>query len=337
MTLRFADSFDHYTDPIQKGWVLLGAGLPTIIGAAARTGIAGMRLDNDNERVALTLDAQGTWVVGFGFRPAGIRADDIVRTLDAAAEQGVLGVNGDGTLRLDRAGTTVATSVNALIAGVYYYIEFKHIINNAGGTLEVRVDGAVWATFAGDTQATANATANRIALGVTAGLGAVVSYDHDDLYILDGTGGAPFNDYLGDTQIECILPDGAGNYAEFANLFGAPTHWQACDEVPPDEDASYIDTAVLNDRDTFTFGNLSVASATLRGLQVCMRARKTGAGAANIARMYRRAGADHQGANVPLQTSYAYHLEILEQDPQAGPGPWTVANVNAAEFGARAT
>jgi len=225
--------------------------------------------------------------------------------------------------------------------GVYYYIEFKHIIDNVAGLLEVRVDGVVWATFTGDTQATGNATADLIRLGSTGdAAGAGANIDWDDHYILDGVdqsiadpNSPPNNDYWGNTQIECLVPTAPGNYAEWTTLVGAPTHWQAEDEVPPDEDTSYVESATLDQRDTYNFLNLSVVSATIPGIQILMRARTTLAGADNIARLYRNAGTDDQGADNVLQTSYAYHREILGGDPVAA-GPWSVANVNSMEMGA---
>jgi hypothetical protein len=260
--------------------------------------------------------------------------------LDAGTIQGALRFNPDGTFSLTRGGVVVATSINSLMAGVFYYIEFKHIIDNVAGLLEVRVDGAVWATFAGDTQTTANARANGIVVGGIGNLGGPV-WDFDDLYILDGVdqsiadpNSPPNNDYWGNTQIQCIVPTAPGNYTEWTTLVGAPTHWQAEDEVPPDEDTSYVESATVDQRDTYNFGDLAVVSATIPGIQILMRARTTLAGVANIARLYRRAGVDSQGADNVLQTSYNYHREILGGDPIAA-GAWTVANVNAAEFGAR--
>jgi hypothetical protein len=330
MALRYLDSFDTYTTLLQR----FTAGGGTIAAAAARTGIAGLR-DPGAASVAeasLTIDAQGTWIIGVAFRTSGFPGADtfILGNKDAGAFQGGLALRADGTLRLYRGGgTLLATSALSMLANTYYYVEFKHIIANAGGTMEVRVNGAVWATFAGDTQETANATANQIYLAGTAS-----TDDFDDLYVLDGTGAAPNNDYWGTTQIEAIVPSGAGNYTEFTTLVGAATHWQAVNEIPPNEDTSYVEAGVINQRDTFAFGNLTPTSATINGIQVSMRARATLAGALNIARMYRSGVTDNQGADVALTTSYVSILEIMATDPIAV-AAWAVGAINGAEFGAR--
>lgn len=330
MALRFLDSFDHYTTITQK-WTISGAG---IVAGAARTGAYGLSLTVNIMEAILTLDAQGTWIVGAAYRVADIYNNDpIIRTLDVDVVQGSVRVNADATLSVLRGATVVATSVQSLLANVWYYIEFKHIIDNVAGTLEVRVNGAVWVTFAGNTQQTANPTANQIQLGPCNGAG---TRHYDDLYILDGVGGAPNNNYWGDTQIQALVPNGAGNYTELATLVGAASHWEACDEVPPDEDTSYVADNVVDRRDTFAFADLTPTNANINGIQVLIRARETTAGGVAIARLYRRAAVDYQGGDIPVNTSYNYWIrEIMEQDPGAGPGAWTVANVNAAEFGFR--
>ena len=154
MALRWADGFDEYTTVLEKWNAATNA---TIVAGALRTGVAGLRLSSAAGigNATLTIDAQGIWIVGVAFRVAAIGGPkSIIRTLDAGAQQGTVQLNADGTLSVTRAGTVVATSASAILPNVHYYIELKHIILNAGGTLEVKVNGSVWATFAGDTQAT---------------------------------------------------------------------------------------------------------------------------------------------------------------------------------------
>ncbi len=339
MALRFLDSVDHYNTPTQK-WTTSGSNV-IIAAGGARTGAQGLRFNNgyaSSSWLQLTLDAQQTWIIGFAFRtpsaPSG--SADLCSTFDGATKQCAVQLNPDMTLRLVRGGTPLATSTRALSLNTFYYIEFKNIIADAGGLTEVRVNEEVWATFNGDTQNTANPFANALRLKGDAGpSGTTINLDYDDIYILDGTGGAPNNDYWGDTQIEAKVPDGAGFYTEWATLVGAATHWQAVNEVPPNEDTSYIADSLLDVRDTFTFQDLSLISAQINGIQVLIRAREDVAGGVTIARMYRNAGVDNQGADTPINTSYAYYIrEIMESDPIAA-GPWTVGNINSAEFGVR--
>lgn len=329
MALRFVDSFDHYTTVSQK-WSGDGGGV-IIDATGARTGIGGIRKSGGSAGYIETiLDAQGTWIIGLAYKTTDVMLnEDIIRVKDGTNEQGVLRFVVGGFLALDRGGTQVAITADPVIplANVWHYIELKHTIANAGGLLEVRVDGSQVATFTGDTQETGNATADRIRIIMEGN-----TVRMDDLYILDGTGGSN-DDYLGDQRVDALLPDGAGAYTEFATLVGAASHYEAVDEADPDDDTSYVEETTVDDRDTFTFANHPLSSASIAGIQVLMRARKNTAGDAKIARLYRR-GSDDQGSDVALQTSYAYHREIMETDPIAA-APWTPTNINAAEFGVR--
>ena len=334
MSLRFLDSFDHYTSVLQK-WTSQ-SGSPSIVAGAARTGAAGLlHLGAAGQWVSLTLDSQGTWIIGVAFRMAGpptASPCNIISTYDGATVQGLVRVNNaDSTLSLLVGAGVVATSSKALLANTYYYIELKHIIANVGGTLEVRVNGEVWITFNGDTQATVNPTANIIRIS---GFGNAPQSHFDDIYILDGTGGAPNNDYWGDTQIECLVPDGAGFYTAWATLVGAATHWQSVSEIPPDDDISYVADNTVGNNDSYTFGNLSVVSAVISGIQVLIRAREDAAGGPTVKRLYRNGGADNLGVGVALGLTYTYIREIMETDPIAA-AAWTVATINSAEFGAQ--
>ncbi len=336
MALRFLDSFDHYTTNLQK-WTATG-GSATITSTAKRTGANGLIVTGTSTSaygsVTKTLSAQDTWFVGVAFqRPtAGFdRACDFIQTLDAGSMQGSLRVNADGTLSVTRNGTVLATSASSLLANIWYFIEFKHVIADSGGVLEGRVNGDVWVTYTGDTKQTANATANQIMLRGPHQNGAG-SYYFDDLYILDGTGSVPNNTYWGDTQIEAILPSGAGNYTELTASAG--NNYACVDETAPNDDTDYVYSSTVDQRDTYAFGNLSVSSATINGIQVLIRARETVAGGGKVARLYRSGSTDDQGSDKAIGTSYDYLQEIMETDPIAA-AAWTASAINGAEFGVR--
>ncbi len=328
MALRFLDSFDHYTNLAEK-WT---ASTASIQNGTFRTGIQALSL-TPTHNVSLTLDAQQTWIVGFAFNVSGAPNTNsaLIQTLDGGTLQGELRLNSDMTFSLLNNTTVVATSTYAPLTNVWHYLEFKHTIASVGGLLEVRIDGAVIATFTGNTQHTGNATANSIQI-LNSGAGGTVYVD--DLYILDGTGAAPNNAYWGDTQIQALVPNGAGNYTQWGTLVGAASHYAAVNEVPPNDDTSYVADATSGHNDSYTFQDLSILSGTINGIQVLMRAREDAAGGPQIKRLYRNAATDNLGAAVTLALSYQYFMEILATDPIAA-AAWTVANVNSAEFGAQ--
>ena len=324
MACRYLDSFDTYTTLAERWTTPNGC---EINAAAARTCIAGMRYSGSAQSVCTTtLNAQGTWIIGFAFRITTMAGYTLARTLDAANLQGTLALNATGTLTVS-GGAVTATSILTLLANVWYYIEFKHIIANAAGTLEVRVNGAVWATVAGDTQTTGNATADQISLNTPAGASTGAHYD--DLYIFDGTG-AINNDYAGEVQIEYLACNADGNSEQWTPSAGS--NFQNVDEAAPDDDTTYNSTSTEGNKDTFGMANISIAAATIPAIQVIIRARKESAGTANIQRVYRSGVSENNGASFNPSTSYATQLEIMETDPIAL-GAWTVTNLNAAEMG----
>lgn len=292
---------------------------------------------NNADYVSLTLDSQQTWILGCAVNvvahEVGAMGIFLWDLFDGANNQVIMNITNDGLLHAYVVGGGyLASSVQALATGTWYYIEFKARIANAGGLLEIRVNGNVWATFSGDTQGAGGASANILRLGASEGGGAGAQIRIDDVYILDGTGAAPNNDYLGDSVVQALLPSAPGTYTQLATLFGAATHREAVDEAVPDEDTTYVDDSVVDVIDSFNFANLTPVSANINGVQVVTRAKKTDAGAASFARFARSGGADYQGADVALSTSYAYYREILALNPNTGLA-WTLDEVNAAEFG----
>lgn len=292
------ESFKHYTamgatggDAVKGKWT----------DANVVLGIAGGRVQftSVGHYLSKTLGAHATWIVGFNLELTSLPGERvIVNLLDSGTRQVDLRVLADGTLRITRSGTALATSTNALSIGSRYHVEFKVVIHDTTGTAEARVDGVNWVSItAADTKNTSNATANQVRFG---GLSAdSVGGYLTDIYIMDGSGTAR-NTFISDQQVDCLFPNGNGTYTEWDSLVGGTSHHQGVDEAAPDDDTSYIDTATVNDRDSSAFQDLAAGSGVVNGVQVVARARKTNAGDAKLARVYRRGGADNTGPDQPL-------------------------------------
>ena len=215
MALRFIDGFDHLvTADITKKWTVLVSSM--IISAGnGRRGTASLRCANQTvSYVALTLDSQPTWIVGFAHRfttmPAS--ATDLLRWYDTSTQQCELRILPTGALQVTRNGTalTGGTTTNVLTLNTYQYIELRLVISNTVGEVDIHVDGASWLALTNqDTQNSANATANTLRLGVIQST-AVGNLDLDDFYICDGTGSAPHNTFLGDSRVDTLLPSADG-------------------------------------------------------------------------------------------------------------------------------
>jgi len=331
------ESFGHYNTAtlMAQKWTSASSNL-----AIANTGRDGRNCVRSNAGIgnqpfSKTFDNQDIWIVGSAVTLSALGSLGFMELMDSGTVQMTLFLNPEGTLSIRRGGSTVlATSTNALLTNTWYFIEWKTKIHGTTGYSYVKVNGVEWVAYAsGDTNMTANAYANVVKFNPIQG---GVSPRFCDIYICDGTGSAN-NDFLGDCKVECILPSGAGSYTQWTPSTGSNC---ACvDDNPANGDTDYVSAVPAgksesNPWDSYAFGNLLSASGTIKGVQTSIYARKDDAGSRSIKRIYRRALTDDLGATVSLADNYAFLLEIMETDPIAA-GAWTVANVNAAEFGVK--
>ncbi len=336
MALRFCDSFDHYAiGDILKKWTDNYSAAGSLV--SARNG-SGLRLGNIQRGYSKTLDSQATWIVGFAFNlgttlPGADTA--LVTFIDSATTHADLRLTPSGTLRATRNGTSLGLGTIALSTSTWYYIEVKVTISDTVGVVVAKVNGTTDINLSSqDTRNAANSTANVIKiLGFTTN--AAVSWDFDDLYILDGTGSAPTNDFLGDIKVEAILPSGNGNSSVLVGSDGNSTdNYLLVDEAAPNSDTDYVESSTVGDKDTYAFGNPTATSGTVYGVQVLPFAEKTDAGVRSIVTVARLAATEVDSAAATLtQNTYLYLPDIREAKP--GGGVWTITDVNAAEFGVK--
>jgi hypothetical protein len=236
-------------------------------------------------------------------------------------------LEGNGTITVRNgtgSGTVLATSAAVLVANSWNYIEIKVLVANAGSYV-VRCNGAEVLNGTGDTQATS-----------TPGVGSIELFDSnspggwDDIYCLDTTGSVN-NDFLGDCKVECLSPQ-AGNGSNVGLTCSTGTdHGALVDELPANDDTDYAYSATAGAKDTYTFTNVATVGV-IKAVQVSARARKTDVAPKTLAIVTRVGGVDSDGpAQAVASTTYGQYQQLLETKP--GGGAWTIADVNAAEFG----
>lgn len=213
-------------------------------------------------------------------------------------------------------------------------VEFRLVVNNAAGVFQLKVDGTQVINFAGGTQTTVNANVRSFRLGRQILPGATAPGYYDDVAFND-TADAVNDTWIGRGGIPAIFPTGVGNSTDlglFPNTGEA--NWEDVDEVPPDDDTSYVFDDLIDDHDSYIASNL-VATGTISAVQWLARARSDLVGAPEIARILRIGGVDYQGADIGIDADYDFYPEILDEDPDAGPGAWTVAAINGMELGVK--
>ena len=327
MALLWIDGFDHYSAAQSNRMYEDGAmfnmstsiartgqganphyldfGVKKYLGTNARTLIVGFAHYNDN-------DTYQSW-------------SWLVRFYDGTTEQCRLERGSEGKLRLYGNNTLLAESPAVTYRGKQWcYIEIKITFGNPG-SYEIRVNTRTVMSGTGRTTSTDNNYANWV--GWHGQNGDWI----DDLYICDDTG-TQNNDFLGDIKVVTILPNADGSNTGWTPSSGT-SHYSLVNETPANDDTNYLYTSTVGATDTENFQDITL-TGSIRGILQLACIRKDDAGARSACLVCRVGTTDYEGPEVSLGTSYTYLKQIRETNPATG-APWTVADINAAQFGVR--
>lgn len=234
--------------------------------------------------------------------------------------------------------TLLATGTTTLVADQYYYIEYQFTISDTTGVVKVWINGvAETLTFVTGTETTqdtrnaGNGYVNFIGIGNTSG-SSTASYEIDDLYLNDDTGGVDDSTW-GDVRVIAVLPDSAGNYAQFTPSTGS--NYQNVDDATADDDTTYNSSATVNHIDSFGTASLGV-TGTVKGVSAQVYAKKTDSGTCSLAPFWRISGTDYAGTGIPLGTVYGFVTQLYRVSP-ATSSAWSTAEINGAEMGYKRT
>jgi hypothetical protein len=339
MTLRFADSFDHYaTADLLDKWTAAESN----IGAQSISSGNGRRSSNawtcttTLRGLVKSVPAHATYIMGFAIdlngNTLGTPASIIeFREVSSSSQHMVLRLNTDGSLAVRRGGTQLGASAGGVVGPTgYYFVEVKCTVNDSTGAYEVRVNGAnVLSGSGADTRDGGTGVITSIAL-----ISAVNGVRIDDVYICDGAGSSN-NDFLGDVRVDAFLPNGNGNSSQLAGSDGNSTdNYLLVDETAPNDDTDYVSSATASEKDTYAFANMLHTPTTIHGIQICMNARKDEGQLRSICSVIRSGGSDTDGASLALGTTYRYQIQIQETDPDTA-AAWTQSGFDAAEFGCK--
>lgn len=275
---------------------------------------------------------RASWVIGLGFFHVAGASARLIYLLDSTSLQCELRTNASNQLLITRNGSqasiTNGTSTVTLSAG-WNYVEWKVTIANSSSadSCIVMLNGVevINVTAGSDLQNTANAFAQTVGLGNTSS----ATYRFDDWYVLDQSGSVN-NDFLGDSRVITLYPDGNGNSTQWTPIAG--TNYENVDDATPDADSTYNFSSTVGHTDLYTFGNAPAALTTIHGIQTGIVARKDDAGSREFARVIRTNSTNYDGTTVTLTDSYVSYAEVQEQNPNTS-SAWTVSDINAIEAG----
>ncbi len=227
-------------------------------------------------------------------------------------------------------GTLLASGTQALANDQWNYIEISVTIADAGGEVHVRLNGqtADEVSYTGDTKNAGTATTvDRITIP-GAGTATYVA----DVYILNDTGAAPNNAFLGDVVVRTLSPSGDGTYSQLLGSDGNSVNNYLLVDEHPYSGTDYAGSATVGQKDTYAMADLPAGVATVYGVQLNGFMVKSDASLAQARLIIRSGGTDYGGTTRALTTTYTGYYELYEQNPNTA-AAWTPANVNNMESG----
>jgi hypothetical protein len=221
----------------------------------------------------------------------------------------------------------IALSPTVISINTTYKIELYYKMADSGGRAVLKVDGITKFDFTGDTKPYASTTLNGVRLGsVPTASGNLMAYAYFDNIVLDTSS------YPGETTIQVIKPDGAGNSAQWTTSVSTP-NWQCVDEVPP-SDTDYVYTNAVDQVDTYALGSLVGSISSIKCVQAQTRIIKEGSATPqNINLVLRTNSTNYASSDIAVPTAIAQLCNLWETNPSSTGVPWDVTAVNALEAG----
>lgn len=242
-----------------------------------------------------------------------------------------LQLRGDRYIDFIRGTSAVAGSTSAPVGGGgdWIWIEVKVRANDVTGFLEIKVNGTVVLSYVGDTAGQSGPGAG---LGITRlEYSAANAAPIDDIYVLDTAGPGPYNDYLGEVQVETLVPNGNGASSQFVGSDGnSVDNYLLVDELPA-VDTDRVESSTLGHRDLYQFTDPAAGVGEVLAVMPCVAVSKTVAGPASIKLVERLGGTDRVSAAKPVLNLGWRTSAPSVTDPNGA--AWTPANVAAAQFG----
>ncbi len=321
MALLLVDGFDHYgkVQAAEKFWN------GTIFAMVPGRGFGGQAMDVvlNNPVFKIWGSSSSTVIAAAAFKLNQTTGTLMTLETPSGTVVATLGLDATNKLTLtDGAAHLIATGTTTIPIGTWFQVALKVIVGTSGhGTVQLN-GGAEIASTLGNF---GSSNIGRISFWHTNNLAGDTAVD--DVVVLDGTGSAPLNDFLGDVRIETLYPLADGTHTDWTPKIAGP-HYQMVNEHLIDGDGSFVYDSTPGDKDSYI---LETFIGSIYGAQLNIGARKGDASLRQIAPLVRQSGTDHAGTTSTLSSDYVFYSWLLDNDPTGT--PWTAAQINADEFG----
>lgn len=343
------DGADYYTSVNPWPYSIIG-NAPTIGSSYARTGINGLHISFGNNfgNGITPYASSGNWGMGGAARPDSFSGSSAATSLMGlyadGTEQVSLYMDNLGRLFCGRGVTPGSSGVTPSAYGVvnqFHYYELYATISSAGAiSAQAYADGVLVqsSTLTG----VASSGVNSYIFGnkQTSSQFAGPVYAMDDIYVIDGSGSAPWNAPLGDSFVVGEMPSASGSFAQWTpNPAGANLNWKRVNEIPADGITTYNQAAATGSRDSFIYPNFPPVGVTLPNIYQIMAVMELeygetdSAGPASVQLIPRLSGVDDiSQPAIALGVGFAYAASIFQKDPNGS--LWLASTLNTpTEFG----
>jgi len=224
----------------------------------------------------------------------------------------------------DSTGTQIGSDgTSVLNLNQWYRIEVK-CGKGATGPYQVRIDGVE--EFSGTANVgTGNCTYYIAGCYYDRGGGGTVDFYYDDV-IIDAI------EFVSNARIHVMRPIDQGFYDGWTA--SAASKAECVDEIPPDDEATYIHSAVANDAwtgDLQTPGQAGI-TGTIRAIKVFAIARELSAEDDNLRLRMRSQAIDYDSNVIYTGSSYNSISKVYQVNPITN-APWSITDLQALELG----
>lgn len=338
MAYQFSTGFDFYTSSLQ---IFDTRQLTTETISSANARFTGTHSQGclvlQNGFLRKNLTAAQRMIAGIALKTSALSANGTVpiRFEDSGTAQVDLLITQAGGLQFYRGDPTTnpigsAASSGTWTSSVWHYLEIDVTVHNTTGAVACWLDGVQIINSSGlNTRASSNNSVNQVTIGEIRNSSA--SNTFDDMYVLDGTGSS-LNSVLGDTRIITIMPAATGDFSQFTPVGDSP-NWKCVDEIPADDDTTYVSDGTVNDRDSYGYESIATNGANPNFVVPWARVKKDDAGSHTVQLSVRNGGVDAFSSSISVPSSYTYiNGSAFTTNPNGG-GVWDQTGVNGTQFG----
>lgn len=337
MSVILLDSFDDGLYPLK--WTFNNSAATST--SSPRTGTNKLLVNGSDVSVYKELGsaAHATIIVGCGYSPHTLTPNG--RFLNFLSDAGATNhINflqiSTGGFQVYRGGTLIATtSPNLFQVNTWYHVEIKIVLNDATGSIELKVNNTSVFTFNGDTKnGGTESVISRVHFGPVPGSVVNANFSIDDAYILNGAGSSN-NNFKGDSRIYNVLPNGNGNYSQFVGSdSNSIDNYLLVDENPVNT-SDYVSSGTPGNKDSYAFADLPASVTQVFAVGQRTYAASADAGVRAARNLVRIGGTDYTGSDYNVGTSYLLYETLYDVSPATSTA-FTPSEFNGAEWGVEA-